>query len=224
MSNGPQLRTLDGDALAFAPKRLIIAGYTGRDEDAVREHIAELAAIGVPPPPRVPMYYELDPALLTSESAVTTASQMCSGEVEPVFIRCAGRWYLGVGSDHTDRELERTSICEAKAVCPKPVGAVVAKLPDRPDGVVLDEAIATMDVDGTPYQRGTLVGLRAFADLWSGAMEAVSPGDEDLAMFGGTLPLLAGTFVPGRHWQLRLALPDGRELSHEYEIERNSRS
>jgi hypothetical protein len=31
-----------GDDLAFEPKRLIVAGYPGRDSEAVREHIAEL--------------------------------------------------------------------------------------------------------------------------------------------------------------------------------------
>jgi 4-hydroxyphenylacetate 3-monooxygenase len=98
---------------------------------------------------------------------------------------------------------------------------VVAELPDDPDEVVLDDAVATMDVDGTAYQRGTLVGLRMFGELWSGAVAAVAPGDEDLAMFGGTLPLLTGTFVPGRRWHLRLALPAGPELEHEYEIERS---
>lgn len=44
--------------LDVTPERLIVAGYTARDEHAVAEHIAELAAIGVPEPASVPAFYE----------------------------------------------------------------------------------------------------------------------------------------------------------------------
>ena len=52
------------DRIAFAPDALIMAGWTGRDRAAVDHHIAELAALGVPGPTRIPTFYRLDPALL----------------------------------------------------------------------------------------------------------------------------------------------------------------
>ena len=43
--------------MAFQPTELVIAGWTGRDEAALRKHIEELAAIGVKPPKTTPIFY-----------------------------------------------------------------------------------------------------------------------------------------------------------------------
>jgi hypothetical protein len=45
------------DRIEFDPKQLIVAGWTGRDEAIVNHHIEELAAIGVPRPSSVPVFY-----------------------------------------------------------------------------------------------------------------------------------------------------------------------
>lgn len=56
------------DPLVFNGFRCIVAGYTGRDEAKVQHHIDELAAIGVAPPPQVPMLYRMpDGAATTAE-------------------------------------------------------------------------------------------------------------------------------------------------------------
>ena len=38
-------------------QNLIIAGWAGRDQQAIEHHIEELAALGVPRPSAVPLYY-----------------------------------------------------------------------------------------------------------------------------------------------------------------------
>jgi len=58
-----------------SPERHVAAGYTAKDEEAVAEHIAELARIGVPPPASVPAFYRLDPVLLTTEAVVEVAGR-----------------------------------------------------------------------------------------------------------------------------------------------------
>jgi hypothetical protein len=45
------------DRITVTPAMLIVAGWTGRDEAALRHHIEELAAIGVPRPSSVPVFY-----------------------------------------------------------------------------------------------------------------------------------------------------------------------
>lgn len=55
------------ETVEVVPDRLVIAGYTGRDERAVAAHIAELAEIGVPPPRSVPAFYDIDPGLLGTD-------------------------------------------------------------------------------------------------------------------------------------------------------------
>ena len=191
-----------------ASARLVVAGYTGRDAAAVQHHIDELAAIGVPPPESVPMLYRLDRSLVTSDGSHAVPSAETSGEVEPVFVRSGGRWYLGVGSDHTDRGLERDSVERSKAVCVKPIGRYVVRLPD--DVVAggfdaeWDAARMVSTVDGVAYQDAQVSSLRPPSDLLPRILATI--GDEDLVVFAGTAPLLGGTFVFGHSWHLALSL------------------
>ena len=48
----------------------IVAGWTGRNPDAVAHHIAELAEIGVTPPSRVPLFYRVSGRLATRAPVV----------------------------------------------------------------------------------------------------------------------------------------------------------
>lgn len=42
-----------------------------------------------------------------------------SGEAEVALLDIHGDWYVGLGSDHTDRALEAVSIHESKQICSK---------------------------------------------------------------------------------------------------------
>jgi 4-hydroxyphenylacetate 3-monooxygenase len=210
-----------GEDVSFAPTRLVVAGYTARDQAAVAAHIAELAEIGVAPPATVPAFYDLDPALLTTDDVVRVQGTHTSGEVEPVLVRAAGRWFLAVGSDHTDRDLERDDVAASKAACPKPIGGAVVRLPDEPASFDLDHIAAVSTVDGVPYQASSLSELLRPDEVLA-RMRAALPDNpldagEDFALFGGTTPLLDGVFVPGDRWALALRLPDGTDLTHTYE-------
>ncbi|WP_308259037.1 DUF2848 family protein [Pseudonocardia sp. H11422] len=211
-----------GETIDVRSARLIVAGYTGRDADAVAAHIAELAEIGVPAPPTVPAFYDLDPALVTTDPVISVAGPDSSGEVEPVVIRHQGRHFLGVGSDHTDRELEKTTIAGSKAACPKPLGGRVVELPADLASFDWDAVVATSEVDGEPYQRGLLAALRTPADVLGRLADALPDTAGDLVLFGGTLPLLTGRFVFGREWALQLRLADGTVLDHAYTTKRRS--
>ncbi|WP_018685849.1 DUF2848 family protein [Actinokineospora enzanensis] len=213
-----KLRVLGTDEmLTVTPARLVVAGYTARDEAVVAAHIAELAAIGVPPPATVPAFYDLDPALLTTDAVAAVSGPATSGEVEPVIVRHAGRYYLAVGSDHTDRELERVDIAASKAACAKPLGDSVVHLGPDLSTVEWDGLAADSSVDGWPYQRGSVATLRHPADLVARMTAALGPVDRDLVLFCGTLPLLTGEFTPGAYWRVHLELPAGPVLTHAYE-------
>ena len=178
---------------------LLVIGYAGRDEDAVRHHIDELAAIGIAPPPQVPMVYHLAADLLTTSRHLPTPGPRTSGEVEPVLVRAGGVWHLTVGSDHTDRELEAVDVRDSKAACPKPVSRAAVLLEVNPAAGGLDlawDAIGVASwIDGDPYQGGTLSALRPPSDLVARAT-AEAP-DGDLVVFCGTVPLLDGSFRYG---------------------------
>src|SRR5919199_125752 len=86
---------------AIAVRDLVIAGWTGRDEAAIRHHIKELAAIGVPRPSSTPVFYRVSAANLTQDSRLVVLGGDTSGEVEPVIVAAEDGLWLGLGSDHT---------------------------------------------------------------------------------------------------------------------------
>lgn len=61
---------------------LVIAGWAGRDRKAIDHHIEELAAIGVPRPSTVPLYYRVAANQITQEGRVQVVGNASSGEVE----------------------------------------------------------------------------------------------------------------------------------------------
>ncbi|MEU5690858.1 DUF2848 family protein [Actinosynnema sp. NPDC020468] len=211
-----------GEEVRLRPARLVVAGYTARDTAAVQAHIDELAAIGVPPPATVPAFYDLDPALVTTDAVLPVDGASTSGEVEPVLIRTGGRYLLGVGSDHTDREREKADIAASKAACGKPLGHRVVDLGPDPSTVDWDGLLADSSVDGWQYQRGRVAVLRHPVDLLDRMTAALGPVDGDLVLFCGTLPLLVGQFTYGRYWRVHLEVPGGPVLTHAYETKQRS--
>lgn len=213
-----------GQSLALEPERLLIAGYTGRDVASVEAHIEELEAIGVPRPATIPAFYELDPGLLTTDPVIEVDGTETSGEVEPVLIRHRSRYYLGVGSDHTDRNMERLDIQASKGACPKPLGATVAALPEDLGESDWNAIGVNSLVDDQLYQSGSLASLRPPTDVLARLAESVGRVDGDFVIFVGTLPLVTGHFKHGTRWHLELQLPDGTSLSHSYEVKRKALS
>ena len=99
-------------------EKIICAGYTGRDQTNVVKHVEELKKLGVPAPEKVPTYYLVPSYLIFTDTelgAFEVKGEESSGEVEYVAIlQKSGDILLTVGSDHTDRWLERISIERAK--------------------------------------------------------------------------------------------------------------
>lgn len=214
----------DGDKLSVTVEQLIVAGYTGRSGLAVQQHIDELAAAGVAPPPRVPMLYELSASALTTDDEIAVAGARTSGEVEPVFVRYGGGWFLGVGSDHTDRDFERRDVAGAKALCPKPLSSTLLRLPDDVvDGsfdAVWDATIASSEIDGSAYQHSTLACMLPPSDLLPRVLHSL-PDAVGTVIFAGTVPLLDGHFQSAGRFTCRLDFPSGEAISHTYATHRD---
>lgn len=189
-----------GERVELSPDTFVIAGYTGRDRAIVQKHIDELAHEGIAPPPEVPMLYRMPVELLTTDDAITAPSKQSCGEVEPILIGIAGALYLGIGSDHTARDVEREDIAKSKRICPKPVGKTISRLgalDSSLDGIALESWI-----DGEPYQRGTLsqiMPLAALLELFRSRFTAAR-----FVLSCGTVPLLTGGFRFGRTFKAQL--------------------
>ena len=212
--------TAEGATLAFEPRRLVIAGYTGRDRAAVDAHIRELAHEGIAPPSRIPTYFELDPGLVTTSAVVEVSGPRTSGEAEPVLLFTDAGRFITVGSDHTDRDLERVDIAESKAACPKPIS---------PHVVEWDIAVQTWD-DGflrswagdTPYQSGALASVTPPDVLIEDFTEVLGPPDEGLVLFLGTVPLIHGAFAYESNYRVRVEFPGREVIEHGYHVSRRT--
>ena len=181
---------------------VVVAGWTGRDMSAVQHHIDELAAIGIAPPSTVPLYYRVSNALLTQDTSIEVLGNGSSGEVEPLLIRSGGKTYLGLASDHTDRELEAYSIAASKQACAKPVARQIWDFDEiKPH---LDEIVLRCWIEENGreilYQEGALSSILPLEDLCKGA--GFSDGT---AMLCGTLPAIGGVRPAGTY---RMELSD----------------
>jgi predicted amidohydrolase len=115
--------------LSFEVKRVLLAGYTARDEAAVRRYIAKLEDEGIPPPEEVPTFFVVGSELVTTATSIDVVGDETCGEVEfALLIADDGEVYVAAASDHTDRALEQTSIPAAKQACPKPMSRQVWRL------------------------------------------------------------------------------------------------
>jgi hypothetical protein len=208
------------DRIELRPETLIVAGWTGRDEAALRHHIEELAAIGVPRPSSVPVFYRIGTANLVQATRLQVLGPHTSGEVEPVIVALPDGLWLGLGSDHTDRKAETLGIALSKQLCAKVLGGTLWPLDevaDHWDDLVI-RAFATIDGQRVPYQDGRLAAMRTPADLMAraGAAAGLAPGT---IMFCGTVGAIGG-IRPAARFEMTLEDPVlGRSMAHGYDIE-----
>ena len=204
--------------LPFDARRLLVAGYTGRDQAAVARHIAELREHGIPAPARTPALYALSPDRLTTADVVSVVGDESSGEAEFVLVFTGGDLYIGVGSDHTDRGLERQSVARAKQVCPKPISTRLWRWSDVREQ--WDRCRLRSGLAEAPYQDGTVAELMTPDAILAMVRDRVGPDLEGTAIYCGTLPLLAGEFRFERRFEAVLSDPArGRELRCAYTLD-----
>lgn len=195
---------------------LIIAGWAGRDRDAVEHHIAELAALGVRRPSSTPCFYRLAPALLTQADTIDVVGQTSSGEAECVLLRCGDDLLVSVGSDHTDREVEAYGVTVSKQVCAKPIARQAWRFGDVAphwDQLTLRSWV-TREGERRLYQDGTVASLLSPQEL----MARLGPDGlpAGAAMFCGTLAAIGGV-AGGERFDIELHDPVlGRTIRHRY--------
>ena len=216
------VESADGQSdLAVRIDRLILAGWTGRDQAAVAAHIEELEALGVAPPPTTPVFYPVSADRLLLDRAIQVSGETTSGEVEYVVLKQGQTLYVGLGSDQTDRELEAHSITLSKQICDKVMADTLwphAEVSDHWDQLRL-RSWALFEDGEQLYQEGTLAEMLGPQDLFDAYLGAPGTLPEGMAMFSGTLPVIGG-LRPAAGFRMELHDPVlGRHLAHSYAIE-----
>jgi hypothetical protein len=199
---------------------LVLAGWAGRDRTAVEAHIRELEALGAPRPSRTPVFYRVAASLLTTADSIEVVGCETSGEVEFVLVARPDGLWLGLGSDHTDRGLERSSVALAKQSCAKVVAPTLWKLDDvlpHWDDVQLRSWTHRGD-KRRPYQDGTFAQILAPRQLLQMYADFAAPIDVGGMMFSGTLPTIH-EIGPADRFEMEMVDPVlNRRLHHVYEI------
>jgi hypothetical protein len=208
------------EALSLEVQTFVIAGWTGSDREAMERHIAELEELGVRRPASMPVFYRASASRLSQNPRIDVPGARSSGEVEFFLLRHKGEMFVGVGSDHTDREVETYNVTVSKQMCEKPVAAGLwryAEVADHWEKLMLRSWI---EADGgeAKYQEGpvaTMLPPRVLLEKYS-AMDGSFT--DDTLMFCGTLGAIGGI----RHSpRFSFELDDpvlGRRIAHSYTI------
>jgi len=207
--------------LSVGVDELVVAGWAGRDAKIVEHHVAELAAIGVPRPSAVPLFYRVGENTLTQRERVQVVGSASSGEVECFIFADRRDLFVSVASDHTDRELEAYGVAQSKQVCPKPVARAAWRYSDVAahwDDLVM-RAWIEEDGERRLYQEGTLAGLLSIADLIEGYTGTKGLLPNGTGMTCGTVGVLGG-IRPTPHFEMELFDPHlNRRIGHRYMID-----
>ena len=198
----------------------IIAGWTGRDKAAMEKHIVELEAIGVKRPATTPIYYRVAATRLTTAGEIQVSGNDSSGEAEFIVTSIAGRLWVGVGSDHTDRKVETIGVTISKQMCEKPVSTDLwpyDEVAGHWDKLILRSHVVEAGQTKL-YQEGPVTTMLDPLDLIAGYPAAKGRLPDGALMFCGTLAAKGG-IRPAPRFVFELEDPVlGRKIGHAYDI------
>lgn len=205
----------DGQLIELQTRALYVAGWTGRNPEAVQHHIEELKALGIAPPSQVPLYYRVSQNLLMQSEHISVLGEATSGEVEPLLVNAEGELWLGLASDHTDRDLEAHSVAASKQACAKPCATELWRYSDVHPHLDQLELGCEILEEGNwiSYQKGTLATIRELDSLLQSC-----PLAADSAMLCGTLGAIGGVRPAARY---RMSLKDpvrNRQIDLAYDV------
>lgn len=196
----------------------VIAGWTGRDAVALEKHIKELEALGVKRPATTPIFYRVAAARLTTDDTIEAVGESSGGEVEFVLLQDGGRLWVGAGSDHTDREVEKYGVTVSKQLCDKPIASVFwsyEEVAPHWDELIL-RAHVIEGGKSALYQEGAVTAMMHPHALMQ-KHSSIGLRDGTL-LFGGTLAAHGGV-RPTSEFSFELEDPVlGRKIAHRYRV------
>jgi len=200
--------------LSFSVRRMVNAGFVGRDQEAVRRHIEELRKEGVPVPEEVPVLYPVASYLITTGDMLEVVDESTSGEAEFVLLLQKGKMYVGVGSDHTDRKLEAISIIKAKQICPNVISSTLWSYEEVRE--VWDDLVlrSWVEKDGQSilHQEAKLSSIMSAEDILSFVRSKIKGEELDgIVIYSGTVPSLGGEIIYGEGFEVELHNPQAND-------------
>ncbi|MCK4984394.1 MAG: DUF2848 family protein, partial [Desulfobacterales bacterium] len=158
---------------------------------------------------------------LTQKDAIQVEGRETSGEVEFFMLVDESTIYVGVASDHTDRELERIDIRKSKQVCPTILSRNLwnyEEVKETWDQIQI-RSWAIKDGQKSIYQESTLGSILPPEDLIRLVQQQLNDRIGSIALFSGTPPLLAGEMIFADRFEGELLDANfNRKITVEYDI------
>lgn len=205
--------------------KMINAGFSGRNQASVRAHILELEKEGIPGPKTTPVFFSLTCENLKFGKALQVIGDKTSGEVEFVIITQGEKNYIGIGSDHTDRELEQHSMYKAKEICSNIMSDTIwdyDDIKDHWDKIEISSSTREQ-INGKDilYQRETLSSILHPNEIKKIIEQKLTDKNLDQSIiFSGTIPVLTNHPIYGKYFCCKLHDPIlNRTLTCDYTIE-----
>jgi len=207
--------------LFFKLRRMVNAGYTGRDSQKVKKHIEELGKEGIPPPESIPMIYEIISKLIYFDEEIEVIGNKTSGEAEFVLLCTGEDVFIGVGSDHTDRELEKVSIIKSKQICPNMMSRNVwnyEEVKEQWDEMILRGWVKDENGEKCLYQEAPLSTIMSPKDLIGFVEDKLDDKNLDgLIIYSGTVAIITEKIIYSDYFEAELYNPKtNRKLTCAY--------
>lgn len=182
----------EGSQLNYEPSRLINAGYTGRDQKAVQEHVEELRKMGIPAPARTPSFFPKSADRLQQTGIVYALDGQCSAEVEFVILVGQNEWFVTVGCDVFDYKVEGLQADKSKLLYPNYLAQKAWRYKDVKDHWDKLLLRSWLDADRKKlYQEGTLAEIMTPENMMKALEGQMMDGIVDgTVLSGGTLSCL----------------------------------
>ncbi|MGF6906715.1 DUF2848 family protein [Fusobacterium sp. PH5-44] len=190
------------EELNLIPEHVYVVGYSGSNKEKIYEHIKELEEqLNVAPPKKIPTVFEVSKEILTQDKNLYFVCEKTSGECEFVIIIKNSKIYIGLGSDHSDRELEAISVPKAKQICLKPISYEIWEYEEIKDH--FSKIKLSAKSDSKDYQIGTLADIISVEEILDELKKSLGGPVDNCVIFSGTVPLVAG-YEYGKNFYLEL--------------------
>jgi hypothetical protein len=212
---------VEGEIVHVELKQAINAGYAGRNQADVQEHIDELAEEGVPEPAHIPSTYSVTPNMvLVDPGKINVVGPDTSGEAEFGLIFVGDKTFVVAASDHTDRAIETESIQKSKQIAPNVISRqawLFDDVRDHWDDIQL-QAWNTVDGERVLYQDATLEEILPPEDLIDEISNRYGDQLSGTVLLSGTVA--AGEIKAGTQFEVQLTDPKlDRSIGVKYDIE-----
>lgn len=197
---------------------LIAMGFTARNQEQMEKNLNALKREGIEFPDDFPQVYRISRLLATDEDFIEVVSDSTCGEVEYLILKHGDKHYIGVGSDHADKELEKSSIINSKQICGKPHSVNFWKydeIKEHWDTLILRSWQETAGEE-VLYQENTVANILEPEKIIKKVEEKITG---DYLVFSGSVANLTGYFIYGDRFRYEIYDPIiNRSISGVYNI------